>query len=754
MEELMLNNNHTIQSHLSDRLVLISTTDDGCLKYGVIDSDNNIIVPCVYDEIILDVDREIIEALTLNHCFFPGGWDDDDYYWSQNFLSGCYKYRLYYNYNGQQVIFDNNQEIILDNKYDIICHTEIYNECEHKLWPVKKNNLWGFVDNSGKEVIACKFKHIGKFAEGRCFVEYLEGWAIIDTSGNLIKQIDLLCNVYNFTNGVAIIRYWPEQLKESYHYTEFEKREVNLNGELILRVNNQIKLLDRQYTWFQVTKDNLIEVYSKGKYGLMDLNLHEIIPCRFDSIITSIIDNDLYITLTVDDDKDISLDEILNISKLDSIGKICVVLKNESRCLIFSKFQDRITTISSTSIIALSAFYSKIWDIERKSWKVISDTGIEIFAECQEVGHEKCGMIPVKSRGKCFYITIEGVKIELPDHTVTAESFQNGLGIIKVQSGKTYYKDEYLNGVRYGAVNKNGELIIPLIYEKLTWSDDSYISAVFRVSSFTKTNFKFNSKGEIVINNDTFKGVYSCEKLKDNTYRIISKEGVGIIDSNYNEILKSRFYHEHIDLPYLTDSKFFIRINKFRFNEYYCKESHEIDSLARIVTYKDNVAVSLPLEYTWADEWVDEYIPVMKDNNWGIIDSKLNEVSKFEFSKILSIKNDVALAINDYSELFKLDLNNKVQTKLKYEYVSHCKGRICVREWKSSLRNDYEANYGILDNIGNLIIECTHRYCEFDDMPDIVSEVPELYFDPHEYDSYYRDAFDDDPGAEWNRGDI
>ena len=134
-------------------------------------------------------------------------------------------------------------------------------------------------------------------------------------------------------------------------------------------------------------------------------------------------------------------------------------------------------------------------------------------------------MIPVKSRGKCFYITIEGVKIELPDHTVTAESFQNGLGIIKVQSGKTYYKDEYLNGVRYGAVNKNGELIIPLIYEKLTWSDDSYISAVFRVNSFTKTNFKFNSKGEIVINNDTFKGVYSCEKLKDNTYRIISKEG-------------------------------------------------------------------------------------------------------------------------------------------------------------------------------------------------------------------------------------
>lgn len=746
-------NNYTIENQLSDRFFEVTNLVDGWRRYGVIDNHSKIIVSCIFDEIKLHEDRKIIEAITVNYFFCPDLIDDKNY-WSQNYLSGCVKHLLYYNYDGEQVIFDNDQEIILNDNYDIICQSEIYNACSRKLWPVRKNELWGFVDNSGHEVIACQFDYIGKFKEGRCCVGYNDKCAIIDISGNIIKEIDLLCSICDFSNGIATVRYWPEQLEESYHYFEFEKREINLNGELILRSHNGVKLLDKKYSWFQVTKDNFIEVYSDGKYGLLDMRLCEIIPCMFNSITTSIIDNDLYITVRVNDENQISANELINISRLDVIGKINLVYNDKDKCLIYSKRLDGITEISSPNIIALSSFYSKIWNKEQKSWTVIDDNGSEIITNCQEVGFERCGMVPIKMRGKYLYATIDGDIIELPDNTTYIEPFRNGIGIIKIQSGKTsYYKDEYLNGVRYGAVNKSGELVIPIIYEKLEWIDDCYISAVFRVNSLTKTKSKFNNKGEVVADKLVFKGIYSCERLEDNSYRIISSSGVGIVDSNNNEILKNRFYLEHFDLPYIQDNKFYLRINKFHYHDYYCKEIHEIDSSARIVTYKNNTAISLPLEYTWANEWVGEYIPVIKDDNWGILDSNLNEVSKFEFSKILVIDTNAALAINDSCEIIKLDLINKTQTVLKYEYVSHTNTNICVREWRSDRRNDYEANYGLIDNRGNLVVECRHEYYEFEDMPDLEDDIAELYVDPHEYDSYYGDAFEGDPSAEWNRKD-
>jgi hypothetical protein len=289
-------------------------------------------------------------------------------------------------------------------------------------------------------------------------------------------------------------------------------------------------------------------------------------------------------------------------------------------------------------------------------------------------------------------------------------------------------------------------------------TDDCYISAVFRVNLLTKTKFKFNNKGEIVIDNETgqlsFKGIYSCEKLEGDAYRIISSNGVGIVDSNYNEILKTRVYAECFDMPYIEESKFILRINKFHYTDDYCKETQEIDSETRIVTYKDDTAVCLPIEYAWANEWIGEYIAVIKNNNWGIINSNLNEVSKFHFSKILAIDTDIALAINDYDELIKIDLMNKIETVLEYEYVSHNRANICVRKWNKGSRNDYEANYGLLDTRGNLVIECTHEYYEFEEMPDIDEDIVDVYVDLHGCDTYYYDAFEDDSVTEWNRKDF
>jgi hypothetical protein len=169
------------------------------------------------------------------------------------------------------------------------------------------------------------------------------------------------------------------------------------------------------------------------------MSLRVIIPCRFNSITTSIIDNDLYITVTVNDENQISANELVNISKLDAIGKINVVFNEKDKCLIYNKLLDDITEIHTPYITAISSFYSKIWDKEGKTWIVIDDNGKEIVNNCQEVGYERCGMIPIKMQGKFLYINIDGDKIELPDHTTYVEPFRNGIGIVKVQLGKTLH---------------------------------------------------------------------------------------------------------------------------------------------------------------------------------------------------------------------------------------------------------------------------------------------------------------------------
>ncbi len=65
-------------------------------------------------------------------------------------------------------------------------------ELKFELVPVKCDGLWGFVDKSGKEVIKCKYDHVGTFISLKSAylapVQFNGQWGLIDHTGKEIVK--------------------------------------------------------------------------------------------------------------------------------------------------------------------------------------------------------------------------------------------------------------------------------------------------------------------------------------------------------------------------------------------------------------------------------------------------------------------------------------------------------------------------------------------------------------------------------------
>lgn len=72
------------------------------------------------------------------------------------------------------------------------------------LAPVEKNNLWGFVDKTGKLVVDYQYKQVHNFSEGMAAVKKGNFWIYIDTTG---KETGLanLKQAGDFSQGLAVV---------------------------------------------------------------------------------------------------------------------------------------------------------------------------------------------------------------------------------------------------------------------------------------------------------------------------------------------------------------------------------------------------------------------------------------------------------------------------------------------------------------------------------------------------------------------
>jgi hypothetical protein len=73
------------------------------------------------------------------------------------------------------------------------------------LMPEKgENGKWGFIDQTGKEVIPCKYDNSRSFSEGLASVELNGKWGFINKTGNEIISLKY-DNADSFFDGLAIV---------------------------------------------------------------------------------------------------------------------------------------------------------------------------------------------------------------------------------------------------------------------------------------------------------------------------------------------------------------------------------------------------------------------------------------------------------------------------------------------------------------------------------------------------------------------
>ena len=118
------------------------------------------------------------------------------------------------------------------------------------LCAVCKNDLWGFIDNTGKEVIATQYESVGDFCEGFAYAKNNNGkWIFIDKNGHNTFGVQFDEILTNFLYGLAEVRIKGEKgivdtTGKAYRKPEHLHSDF-INGLAVKRMGNKWGYVDK-----------------------------------------------------------------------------------------------------------------------------------------------------------------------------------------------------------------------------------------------------------------------------------------------------------------------------------------------------------------------------------------------------------------------------------------------------------------------------------------------------------------------------
>lgn len=190
---LAFGSNEEAVSHWAERIndtgyYAIGSCDvdkEGYCKYGISDSEGNIVIPLKYDYYNLgSVDRP-------NH---------------HNYMGGLFMVSIKDTANVLQYGVINLDDVLLTplfkdsaDAYDAMARLTVPLAC------VKLNGKWGYIDKTGKEVIPCRYDYVESFVNGLARVELNGKYGYIDETG---KEV-ISCRydaAYAFSEGLARVK--------------------------------------------------------------------------------------------------------------------------------------------------------------------------------------------------------------------------------------------------------------------------------------------------------------------------------------------------------------------------------------------------------------------------------------------------------------------------------------------------------------------------------------------------------------------
>jgi hypothetical protein len=142
--------------------------------------------------------------------------------------------------------------------------SDVLPQQDKELLPIKKRGKWGFVDETGRIVVACQYDDVNSFSDGLAMVEKDGKWGFIDIKG---REVILLGyeSAFDFHEGIACVYNGIGGGMWGY---------IDKNGR---------ELFPARYYSYSDFHEGLARVRKEKKWGYIDRNGDEVIPCMYDS---------------------------------------------------------------------------------------------------------------------------------------------------------------------------------------------------------------------------------------------------------------------------------------------------------------------------------------------------------------------------------------------------------------------------------------------------------------------------------------
>ncbi|KIO44235.1 WG repeat-containing protein [Sanguibacteroides justesenii] len=273
------------------------------------------------------------------------------------------------------------------------------------------NGKWGFINETGEEIVAYKFDGAKDFKEGVAVVRMGNGYGFINTKGKIVIPLKYE-QAESFQYGLAIVT------------QNAKKGIINLKGE---------KVVDCLYDELHIfPEEGVAKARKENKYGYINLSGKEMIPFRYDEIFA-----------------------------FDSTG--IALVKQNGKLGYVSRDGKEILPCLYNDIQKFGAY---LYSITNDSLSGFINLQKQMVTPCQYQSATFCDADGELYNGEIIRVEAEG-KFGLID------SLQNEItsciyDAIGKMSNRLFriYKDDAL-----GLLDENGDIALPSVYKDIYWFD-------------------------------------------------------------------------------------------------------------------------------------------------------------------------------------------------------------------------------------------------------------------------------------------
>lgn len=151
------------------------------------------------------------------------------------------------------------------NPENFYAPADMVTNCKEGLAGININGKWGFINTSGKIVIDPQFEKVREFSEGKASVQINGMWGFIDKTGKVIIE-PKYAEVYPFKDGISVVMVTQEEYNmETGEYKPANFALINTSGKYIFGPG--------AYYFNTDYKDNRIVFNSSGDkelFGILD----------------------------------------------------------------------------------------------------------------------------------------------------------------------------------------------------------------------------------------------------------------------------------------------------------------------------------------------------------------------------------------------------------------------------------------------------------------------------------------------------